>query len=110
MNFYASPEYLHTLADVYFRGNQARIEDVCVGQHALRLLILNNQRVIASAPFLDYHVPLAEAHRGQMRYAVYARSVVHRIVELQELSSIALGEFEVAPYVDWTRFRTYADY
>ena len=111
MNFYSSPEYLEVVAEVYFCGRDARVEDVKIGDEVLRLLVIDRQKVITSIPFLDYHEPLRESeiHESAYRYS-YAKFVVRRIIELSKLGSDGLGDFEAAPFVDWTKFSTYDDY
>ena len=111
MNFYSSPEYLGLVAEVYFNRRDARIEDVRIGDEVLRLLVIDHQKVITSAPFLDYHEPLrkSEIREGVYKYS-HAKFVVRRIIELSKPGSGSFEDFEVAPFVDWTKFSTYDDY
>jgi hypothetical protein len=111
MNFYSSPEYLATVAEVYFGGRHTSIEDVRIGDAVLRLLVVDRDRVITSVPFLDYHDPLAGAEiREVTRIFSHSKFVVRRRVELSEEGSSAFDGVEVAPYVCWKTFPTYHDY
>jgi CelD/BcsL family acetyltransferase involved in cellulose biosynthesis len=111
MNFYSSPDYLEAVAEVYFGAKDTRVEDVRIGDEVLRLLVVDRQKVITSLPFLDYHEPLrkSEIHESAYEYS-HAKFVVRRIIELSRPGSDSFEEFEIAPYVDWTKFATYADY
>jgi GNAT superfamily N-acetyltransferase len=111
MNFYASPDYLDAVAAVYFRGRRTRIEDVRIGSDVLRLLVVDDRRIVTSHQFLDFHEPLPDSEiRTISREGRYAASVVRGIVERVEWNSGALRGFELAPYVDWSQFPDYADY
>lgn len=111
MNFYASPEYLEVLAEVYFSGHRTRVVDVRIGKDVLRLLEVDDSRVITSAQFLDYHEPLNDADiRTPIRSYGYAESVSRSVIELAQWDPVAFPGLDLAPYVDWSAFPTWNDY
>lgn len=111
MNFYASPDYLDTVAAVYFRGRRTRIEDVRIGGDILRLLVVDGHRIITRHQFLDFHQPLLQSDiRGPVRDGRYAPSVVRGVIERADWNPGGLQDFELAPYVDWSQFPEYEDY
>jgi len=111
MNFYSSPEYLEVVADVYFGGRNARVEDVRIGDETLRLLVVDGGKVVTSVPFLDYHEPLARSEVCEIAYRhSHAKFVVRDVIELVKPDSNDLDLNDVAPFVDWTRFATYEEY
>jgi hypothetical protein len=111
MNFYASPQYLDVVAEVYFSGRHTSVEDIRVGEEVLRMLVVDRERVVTSVPFLDYHEPLKKPEfREVTREFSHAKTVVRRTIELSKWESNAFEEFELAPYIDWTKFPTYEDY
>lgn len=111
MNFYASPEYLEVLAQVYFKGRRTRVADVRIGDDVLRLLQVDNKRLITNALFLDYHEPLREEEiHNATDQSGYAEFVVRRVIESAEWDPAVFPGFELAPYVDWSKFPTYDDY
>ena len=111
MNFYASHEYLESIAEVCFKRRRWTIEDVRIGDKVLRLLVIDNNRLITNGLFLDYHIPL---HDSEIRTAVsrsgHAKQVAHRVIELSERKDGAFKGFDLAPFVDWSKFPTYDDY
>jgi hypothetical protein len=111
MNFYASPDYLRVVGEVYFGGRDMSIEDVRVGGQVLRLLVIDHKEVITRVPFLDYHEPLGDAEAGAAsRQFGYANSVVRRVIDFAEWQANTFDNLEVAPFIDWTKFPTYDDY
>lgn len=111
MNFYASPEYLDVLAEVYFKGRKTRVADVRIGEEVLRLLEVDDKRVITNALFLDYHEPLREEEiRIPTREHDFAECVSRAVVEMTPEPHNAGEGFQVAPFVDWSRFPTFDDY
>lgn len=111
MNFYASPDYLDAVAAVYFRGQHTAVEDVRIGGDVLRLLVVDGKRIITSHQFLDFHEPLLESEAGSStRDGRYARSVVRGVIERADWNPGAFPDFELAPYVDWSKFPSYGDY
>ena len=111
MNFYASRDYLDAVAAVYFRGQHTVIEDVRIGDDVLRLLVVGGKRIITSHQFLDFHEPLLESEVGTSTSdGRYARSVVRRVIERDDWNPGAFPDFELAPYVDWSKFPNYDDY
>lgn len=111
MNFYASQDYLDTVAAVYFRDRRTDIEDVRIGSEVLRLLVLDGKHIITKHQFLDYHEPLlpSEVHNCA-REIRYVPSVARRVIEKADWGSNVYPEFDLAPYVDWSRFPRYDDY
>jgi CelD/BcsL family acetyltransferase involved in cellulose biosynthesis len=111
MNFYASADYLKLVSEVYFHGRKTRIEDVLIGGEVLRLLVVDDRRVITSLPFLDYHTSLdkTEASNVQRRHS-HANFVATRTLETGKTDFHAFEERELAPYIDWTKFSKYEDY
>lgn len=111
MNFYASPGYLETAAEVYFPGRQVAAEDVSVGDEMLRLLVVEGRRVITSLEFLDYHEPLPGPHAtGSARVSRYVPSVARGLIEAAEWELHRGPGVEPAPFVDWGRFASFEDY
>jgi hypothetical protein len=111
MNFYATREYLDVISEVYFKGRSVSIEDVCIGDEVLRLLVVDGSRVVTSAQFLDYHEPLGkpEAVRATRSHA-YSDFVVRSVVDPPQWEEHCQSGFELALYVDWSRFPTFEGY
>lgn len=111
MNFYATPGYLDTLADVYFPGQVARVEEVCIGDAVLRLLVVGKHRAVTNALFLDYHEPIepTQDHAGAARFA-YAESVSQGTIDIAQWKADDAAGTELAPYVDWSQFRSFDAY
>jgi CelD/BcsL family acetyltransferase involved in cellulose biosynthesis len=111
MNFYASPEFLAVVAEVYFKGRRTSIEDVRIGGEVLRLLVVDDKQVITRSQFLDYHRPLGADDNPQPRREwSHAPAVVRTVVTQAEWERGAPGEFEPVPYLDWSKFPVFADY
>jgi hypothetical protein len=111
MNFYASHEYLESIAEVCFKRRRWTIEDVRIDDQVLRLLVIDNNRLVTNGLFLDYHIPLDDSEaRTVVSRSGYAKSVAHRIIEVSEWKDGAFKGFDLAPFVDWSRFSTYDDY
>ena len=111
MNFYASPEYLALVSQAYFKGLPTSVQDVRIGRDVLRLLVVDNDRVITEVPFLDYHEPLAAADiRWPTRAHGYARWVTRGVIEESEWDAGARPGIEAAPYVDWSKFASFDAY
>lgn len=111
MNFYASRDYLDAVAAVYFRGQRTAVEDVRIGNDVLRLLVVDNKHIITKHQFLDFHEPLLDSEApAPIRDGRYAQSVVRRIIERADWNPGAFRGFELAPYVDWSKFPSYDDY
>jgi CelD/BcsL family acetyltransferase involved in cellulose biosynthesis len=111
MNFYASPEYLSLVAEAYFSGLPSRVEDVRIGQDVLRLLVVDERRVITEVPFLDYHEPLEEAEiGGPTRAHGHARWVTRAVIEAGQWDARLRPAVEAAPYVDWSKVSGFDGY
>jgi CelD/BcsL family acetyltransferase involved in cellulose biosynthesis len=111
MNFYASPEYLAVVAEAYFRGSPARVEDVRIGRDVLRLLVVDESRVITEVPFLDYHEPLVDSEiRWPTRAHGHARWVTRGVIEAGEWNARLRPAVEAAPYVDWSKVAGFDGY
>ena len=111
MNFYASPEYLDAIAQVYYPGRRTSIEDVRIGEDVLRLLVVDGYQVICSAAFLDYHQPLRPAETTAVsREFAHAKHVVRRTVELSGVQPAAFEGDDLAPFAGWRMFRSFDDY
>ncbi len=110
-HFYASPEYLEVVAETYFQGRRADVEDVGIGEDVLRLLVVDGRRVVTNVTFLDYHTPLppAEARRPTRRFG-YAPSVVRGVIGAGAWAEDRYPGMEPAPYVDWSGFAGFAGY
>jgi CelD/BcsL family acetyltransferase involved in cellulose biosynthesis len=110
MNFYASREYLDAAASVYFKGRAAAVEDVKIGGDVLRLLVVDG-RIVTELQFLDFHQPLAASEvRGTVRKGRYAQNVVRGVIGLDEGNGAAVPECELAPFIDWSGFRSFEEY
>ena len=112
MNLFSSPEFLGAIADTYFKGRGATIENVRVGSEVLRLLVLDNEDVITNTRFLDYHVPVSgERLQDTLRKVASAPYVVRGVVDQAEWEERGLqNEFLPAPYLDWSLFPAFDDY
>jgi len=111
MNFYASHEYLESIAEVCFKRRRWTIEDVRIDDQVFRLLVIDNNRLVTNGLFLDYHIPLNDSEiRTVVSRSGHAKSVAHRIIEASEWKDGAFKGFDLAPFVDWSRFSTYDDY
>lgn len=111
INFYASPEYLEVVADIYFAGRSASVEDVRIGDEVLRLLVVDGRRVVTAGAFLDYHEPLPRSvAAASTRNSGYAPSVVQQVIEAGEWDAERFAGMEPAPFVDWSRFDSFAAY
>lgn len=111
MKFYSSPEYLALVSEAYFKGLRTSVEDVRIEQDVLRLLVVDDRRVITDVAFLDYHEPLAQAEiRWPTRTHGYARWVTRGVIEASDRDAHALPELETAPYVDWSKFPSFDAY
>ena len=111
MNLFSSPEFLGAIADTYFKGRRATIEDVRVGSEVLRLLVVDNERVITNIRFLDYHVPVIGGPlRGTARKVASAPFVERGVVEQAEWERGLHTDFVPAPYLDWSLFPAFDDY
>jgi hypothetical protein len=111
MNFYASPGYLGAVAATYFGGRDAQLEDVRVGDARLRLLVLDNGRVITDAMFLDYHEPLgSQVAERPRRSASDAKSVVQGTIDIEAWEPGVQPGLDLAPFVDWSAFSSFANY
>jgi CelD/BcsL family acetyltransferase involved in cellulose biosynthesis len=110
-SFYASPAYLETAAEIYYKRRATSIEDVRVGDEVLRLLVVDGHRIVTNLPFLDYHVPLlASDIRSPSRTASYARAVVRGVINRAKWDPAIGHDAGLAPFVDWSRFATFAQY
>ena len=111
VNFYASPEYLEVVAQTYFSGRRASVENVRIGGDVLRLLVVDGRRVVTNVDFLDYHAPLPEAESGPVtRSFGYAPSVARRVIAAAEWDAARFAGLEPAPFVDWSRFHSFEQY
>ena len=110
MNFFASNEFLGVLADTYFPGRYARIANVAIDGEVLRLLVVDDRRLVTDVPFLDYHVPLAGGDIGIVEHwDRYVPWVMRRAIASEDRHGVAPGLL-LSPYIDWSMFASYADY
>ncbi len=111
MNFYATRDYLDVIAEVYFKGRHASIEDVRIGSDVFRLLVVDGKHVVTSAQFLDYHEPLDTSEIGTItRETNYADFVARDIIAPDQWDQYRFKGFEAAPFIDWSMFPSYDDY
>ncbi|GAA0551277.1 CelD/BcsL family acetyltransferase involved in cellulose biosynthesis [Rhizomicrobium palustre] len=111
MNFYATPAFLDAAAAVYFKDRSAAIEDVRIGEDVLRLLVVDGKTIVTRLLFLDYHQPLAPHEiRKPVRAGRYAQSVSRGVMEAEDWKPELFADQELAPYVDLTRFDSFAAY
>ena len=111
MNFYSSTEYLDAVSDVYFPARRTSVQDVSIGNTALRLLVVDERQVITDSPFLDYHQPLQDLDiRIPTRPHVYAERVVKNVINSTEWDAEALNRYLPAPFIKWSNFSNYDDY
>jgi CelD/BcsL family acetyltransferase involved in cellulose biosynthesis len=72
---------------------------------------VDNRRIVTKLQFLDFHQPLAEAEvKEPVRAGRYAQNVVRGAIERSEWNPGMHPQFELAPYVDWSRFSSFDDY
>jgi CelD/BcsL family acetyltransferase involved in cellulose biosynthesis len=110
MNFYASRPYLEVVADTYFAGHRTRIADVALGDVVLRLLVVDERRIVTEVPFLDYHQPLAPDERGTVEsWHGYVPAVARDVVANEDRGKVTPG-LVLSPYVDWSGFESYDAY
>jgi hypothetical protein len=109
MNFYASRDFLDAAAAVYFKGRDWTIEDVEIGGEILRLLVVDG-RPVTKMQFLDFHQPLStdEVHEP-VRRGRYAQHIVRDVLTRLEWEALKKCP-ELAPFVDWSWFRSFDDY
>lgn len=111
MQFYASTEYLSIAAQAYFAGRRTDIELVKIGDQFFRLLVVDGKKAVSDLQFVDYLEPLENVDPSTpMRQAGYAPSVVREIVEASKWDPEKHPGQNAAPFVDWSRFATFADY
>jgi hypothetical protein len=112
MNFYSSPEFLDTLAHVYFPGQRTRIQDYEVDGKTYRLLVVGRDRVITRWTFLDYSEPLSDSEpREPVRSNLFIPNAVQRIVPIQDWGSDAADKgYMPAPFVSFEGFAKYEEY
>ena len=108
MNFFASPGFLDAAAATYFKGRDTAIENVGIGDDVLRLLVVDGRKFVTRLLFLDYHQPLRpDEIVGPVRRARYAASVCRGSVALADVGEVPPG-LELAPYIDWSDYDSYA--
>jgi hypothetical protein len=77
----------------------------------LRLLVVDGGRVVTRAQFLDYHEPLRGAGVARpMRAFAYSNFVVRGLVDPPQWEEYRGNGFELALYVDWSKFSTFEGY
>jgi hypothetical protein len=110
-NFYASRDFLDAAAAVWFKHRKTAVENVQIGNDVLRLLVVDDRRIVTKLLFLDFHQPLAPAEvQGPVRKGRHARNVVRRVIGCRDWLSGAFPENELAPFVDWSAFQSFAAY
>jgi CelD/BcsL family acetyltransferase involved in cellulose biosynthesis len=110
MNFYASRAYLEVVADTYFPGRRTRIADVALGDVVLRLLVVDERRIVTDVPFLDYHQPVASEERGAVEpWHGHAPAVARAVVASEDRGRVTPG-LVLSPFVDWSGFESYDAY
>lgn len=111
MNFYASRGFLDAAASVYFKDRAVAIEDVRIGDDVLRLLVVDGKSVITRLLFLDFHQPLAPGEfKTPSRAARYAAYVSRGVIPVESWNDHEHRGLVLAPFVDWSRFGSFADY
>ncbi len=112
MNFYASSDFLETVATVHFPGQRHSIDDYEVQGQTFRLLTLGGRKVITQCTFLDYHEPLAPAERTTATpRTLYLEDVARRVVTMKDWQDDPSGfGMRPAPFVDFEGFARYEDY
>jgi CelD/BcsL family acetyltransferase involved in cellulose biosynthesis len=110
MNFFASRDFLDATASVYFKDRTAAVEDIRIDDDVLRLLVVDG-KAVTRLLFLDYHEPLkaSEMKEGARKWH-FAQRVSRGVIAVDawERQGRAMGE--LAPLIDWTHFRDFADY
>lgn len=110
MNFFASRDFLDATASVYFKDRTATVEDIRIDDDVLRLLVVDG-KAVTRLLFLDYHEPLkASESNGARRKWHFAQRVNRGVIALDTSERQGRPVGELAPLVDWTRFRDFSDY
>jgi len=110
-NFYASAGYLDTVSLVYFSGKTTAVEEVCVADRVLRLLVVDGRQVITQVPFLDYHEPIRTGgSRAHCRSHQYVEMVAQNVVSYDEWFAGSFSDYVPGPFVDWTMFASFDDF
>jgi len=111
MNFYASREFLDAAALVYFKGQDAAIENVRIGDDVLRLLVIDGKKIVTRLLFLDFHLPLtANEIVGPVRRGRDAQRVSRGIIDAEAWSGTQQQGMDLAPFIDWSRFACFGDF
>jgi hypothetical protein len=111
MNFYASQGFLEAAASVYFKGRAVAIENVCIGDEVLRLLVVDGNLIVTRLLFLDIHQTLSpdEIH-GPVRKGRYAQSVSRGIIPVDAWDAERYRGLDLAPLIDWSGFVSFEDF
>lgn len=111
MNIFASNVFGEAVAEIYFPGRRAAIENVRVGDSMLRLLVVDGRQVVARSEFLDYHEPLKPPETDSAARAIpYIERIVHGIIEDVQWERPIPEGVSRAPFVDWSAFATFEAY
>jgi CelD/BcsL family acetyltransferase involved in cellulose biosynthesis len=111
MNFFASRDFLDATASVYFKDRDTAVEDICIDDDVLRLLVVDGTRAVTRLLFLDYHEPLPTSEiRSRARRWRFAQRVSRGIIEVDARKPQQRAVDELAPLIDWTRFPRFEDY
>ena len=111
MNLFSSPEFLKAIADTWYKGRKAAVEDVRVGGETLRLLVIDGKEVVTHVRFLDYHIPIKGHAAPETARKVAAAPYVERgIVTQAEWEAGVEDTVLPSPFVDWSLFPTHDDF
>jgi hypothetical protein len=111
MNFYASRDFLNAAASVYFKGRDAAIEDVRIGDDVLRLLVIDGKKIVTRLLFLDFHLPLAaDEVQGPVRRGRDAQRVCRGVIDAEAWSGTQYQSMDLAPFIDWSQFACFNDF
>jgi hypothetical protein len=111
MNFFSSRDFLDVCSSVYFKNRSTSIEEVSVGEHVLRLLVVDNAQIITRTEFLDYHEPLASEKCTQpSRRVDWVENVACATVECTDHHKRTFIGYTCAPFVEWGLFPSFDSY
>jgi CelD/BcsL family acetyltransferase involved in cellulose biosynthesis len=111
MNFFASRDFLDATTEVYFKDRDTAVEDIRIDEDVLRLLVVDGKKAVTRLLLLDYHEPLQSSEtNGSTRKWHFAQRVSRGVIAIDAWKPQERSIDELAPLIDWTRFREFGDY
>lgn len=109
MNVFSTDAFLDTAGACFFPGRARRVELFRLEGRVLKLLVVDG-RVIERMPFYDYPQPLDVAPAGEVKPLGYFPRTVVLTEPIEARTGPEGPGLLPSPYVDWTRFPSWADY